>query len=84
MTNQESPPGPLHRGHATGRLEAFGDAVFAIAVTLLVLDIAVPASAEAHLLRSVVDLWPFIGKNSPEHPSRIPHQVFHAPSFMIP
>jgi len=32
--------------------------VFAIAITLLVLDIAVPASAEAHLLGSVADLWP--------------------------
>ena len=32
--------------------------MFAIAVTLLVLDIAVPASAEAHLLRSLVDLRP--------------------------
>ena len=32
--------------------------MFAIAITLLVLDIAVPASAEAHLLRSVADLWP--------------------------
>jgi uncharacterized membrane protein len=32
--------------------------VFAIAITLLVLDIAVPASADRHLLRSVIDLWP--------------------------
>ena len=58
MTNQEPPPGPLRRGLATGRLEAFSDGVFAIAVTLLVLDIALPASAERHLLRSLVDLWP--------------------------
>ena len=58
MTNQEPPPGPPHRGLRTGRLEAFSDGVFAIAITLLVLDIAVPASAEAHLLRSVADLWP--------------------------
>jgi hypothetical protein len=26
----------------------------------------------------------FIGMNRPDGPSRIPHQVFHAPSFMIP
>ena len=58
MTNHESPPGPLRRGLATGRLEAFSDGVFAIAITLLVLDIAVPVSAEKHLLRSVADLWP--------------------------
>jgi len=58
MTNQEPPPRPLRRGLATGRLEAFSDGVFAIAVTLLVLDIALPASAERHLLRSLVDLWP--------------------------
>jgi uncharacterized membrane protein len=58
MTNEDPPPGPLRRGLRTGRLEAFSDGVFAIAITLLVLDIAVPASAEAHLLRSVADLWP--------------------------
>jgi uncharacterized membrane protein len=39
--------------------------VFAIAITLLVLDIAVPASAEAHLPRSVADLWPRIWPTSP-------------------
>jgi uncharacterized membrane protein len=58
MTNENPPLGPLRRGLRTGRLEAFSDGVFAIAVTLLVLDIAVPASAEEHLLRSLADLWP--------------------------
>ncbi len=58
MTNQDPQPGPPRRGLRTGRLEALSDGVFAIAVTLLVLDIAVPASAEAHLLRSIADLWP--------------------------
>jgi uncharacterized membrane protein len=58
MTDEDPPPGPLGRGLRTGRLEAFSDGVFAIAITLLVLDIAVPASAEAHLLRSIANLWP--------------------------
>ena len=58
MTDGNPPSGPLRHGLRTGRLEAFSDGVFAIAITLLVLDIAVPASAEAHLLRSVADLWP--------------------------
>jgi uncharacterized membrane protein len=48
----------MRRGLSSGRLEAFSDGVFAIAITLLVLDIAVPASADRHLLRSVIDLWP--------------------------
>jgi TMEM175 potassium channel family protein len=58
MTNGEPPPGPLHAGLRTARLEAFSDGVFAIAITLLVLDIALPAKAASHLLRSVGDLWP--------------------------
>lgn len=58
MTNAEPPPEPPRPGFRTGRLEAFSDGVFAIAVTLLVLDIAVSSGAGRHLLRSVADLWP--------------------------
>jgi uncharacterized membrane protein len=44
-------------GDSTDRIEFFSDAVFAIAMTLLVLDIAVPASHD-HLLDSLLDLVP--------------------------
>jgi uncharacterized membrane protein len=58
VTSEEPSPRPARRGLGKGRLEGFSDGVFAIAITLLVLDLALPASAEKHLLRSVTELWP--------------------------
>jgi uncharacterized membrane protein len=42
----------------TGRVEAFSDGVFAIAITLLVLEIKVDPSAFDHLARALAHEWP--------------------------
>ncbi len=44
----------------TGRLEAFSDGVFAVAITLLILDIKIPAVVldDAHLWQALFNQWP--------------------------
>ena len=41
-----------------GRILALSDGVFAIAITLLILEIAVPATTDAGLPRALLGLWP--------------------------
>ena len=45
-------------GYQTDRMKAFSDGVFAIAITLLILEIAVPTGSEDDLLGALIDLWP--------------------------
>ena len=42
----------------TNRMETFSDGVFAIAATLLVLEIGIGTGADEHLGRALLDLWP--------------------------
>ena len=52
-----SHPGGTERG--TERIEAFSDGVFAIAITLLILDIKIPhAEGAGDLLQRLLGLWP--------------------------
>jgi uncharacterized membrane protein len=63
MSTEEPPPEeassqPRRRGFRTGRPEAFSDGVFAIAVTLLILDIGVSGTAGHDLGAAIRGLWP--------------------------
>jgi uncharacterized membrane protein len=62
LSSQQDSPTDFSGGLTTNRLEAFSDGVFAIAITILVLTIAAPTTAEVHsadeLLIKISELWP--------------------------
>jgi uncharacterized membrane protein len=58
---EEAPqPPPPSRTRDKGRLEALSDGVFAVAITLLALDLTIPATlhSQRHLLDAIGDEWP--------------------------
>jgi len=62
MSPNQADPGREARSLAKGRLEALTDGVFAIAITLLVIEIPVPSVEPGEsLARAILDQWPSYG-----------------------
>jgi uncharacterized membrane protein len=55
MHKSDKPSGDIRE---TTRIEAFSDGVFAIAITLLILDIKVPRTPDVGLARALTEQWP--------------------------
>ena len=58
MTNDPGASGRSLEPFRTTRFEAFSDGVFAIAITLLVLELGVPDNSVEHPLQSILEQWP--------------------------
>jgi uncharacterized membrane protein len=58
MSEPTSEPKTGGYGMSVGRMEAFSDGVFAIVITLLILDIKVPEGEHGHLGRALAQQWP--------------------------
>jgi uncharacterized membrane protein len=57
MSGPTHQPHPAESGKETVRLETFADGVFAIAITLLVLEIHVPPAGTSNLGAAILDQW---------------------------
>lgn len=58
LNDSTSPPSAAELRRDTTRVEAFSDGVFAVAITLLVLNLVVPPHRPGGLFHSLVELWP--------------------------
>lgn len=58
LTKKPKMPSSRFLRRATSRMEAFSDGVFAIAITILVLEISVPEGSGDDLLQAILDQWP--------------------------